>query len=292
LDDMSTDSGTWRRPAAVEADNDGLRVAGLDWGGDGPDLLFVHPTGFPAGFFEPIALRLRDTFRVVGVDLRGHGASDKPPADSGLYSYDRMAGDVVAFLDRLGIDTVVAVGQSLGGGVATLVDQAVPGRVTKLVLCEGIAHPYTPMPEGHDNFMAAIARKRRPVWPSRQAMIESYGSRPPLNELARDALEAYIRYGTDERDDGQVELACPPEVEAAVFDAAAAPDGAHAAWEHLPNVHADAVVLAGTRSDLPQEWFREQAVRAQAPFVAVDGGHFFLQEDTERGVALVREHAA
>jgi pimeloyl-ACP methyl ester carboxylesterase len=267
-----------------------VRIEGIDWGGTGPDLLFVHPTGFPAGFFGPLAERLRDSFRVVGVDLRGHGASDKPPADSGLYSYGLMADDAIAFLDRLGIDAVMVVGQSLGGGVATLVDRAQPGRITKLVLCEGIAHPVVEMPEGHDNFMATIARKRRPVWPSRQAMIDSYGSRPPLNELAPECLAAYIEYGTVERDDGQVELACPPEIEAAVFEAAASADGAHAAWEHLPALSADTVVLAGTRSDLPQEWFREQAVRAGAPFVGVDGGHFFLQEDVNRGVALVREY--
>jgi pimeloyl-ACP methyl ester carboxylesterase len=142
----------------------------------------------------------------------------------------------------------------------------------------------------HDNFMAAIARKRRPVWPSRPAMIESYGSRPPLNELAPESLEAYIEWGTIERADGQVELACPPEIEAAVFEAAGSPTGAHAAWEHLPSLSAEAVVLAGNRSDLPQEWFREQAVRAHAPFVAVDGGHFFMQENTDRAASLAREY--
>jgi pimeloyl-ACP methyl ester carboxylesterase len=274
----------------VEADNGGLKIAGLDWGGEGPALVFVHPTGFPAGFFSPIAERLTDAFRVVGVDLRGHGASDTPPADSGLYTYELMAGDVIAFLDALGLDKVYAVGQSLGGGVSTLVDRHQPGRIAKLVLCEGIAHPVVERPEGADNFMATIARKRKPVWPSRQAMIESYGSRPPLNELAPEALAAYIEWGTVERNDGEVELSCPPDIEAAVFEGAGHASGAHAAWEHLPSLRAEAVVLAGTRSDLPQEWFREQAVRANAPFVAVDGGHFFLQEDTARGTALVREY--
>ncbi|MBA3652754.1 MAG: alpha/beta hydrolase [Actinobacteria bacterium] len=276
-----------------------MNIAGIDWGGDGPALLFVHPTGFPAGFFDPLARELRDSFRVVGVDLRGHGASDKPAADSGLYSYELMAEDVIAFLDRMGLDSVMAVGQSLGGGVCVLVDKIQPGRIATLVLAEGIAHPPVEVPSraggapadtAHDNFMASIARKRRAVWPSRQTMIESYGGRPPLNELAPEALAAYIEWGTIERADGQVELACPPEIEAAVFEAAAAPTGAATAWEHLPSLTADAVVLAGTRSDLPQEWFRDQAMRAGAPFVAVEGGHFFLQEDITRGVALVRKH--
>ena len=267
-----------------------MKIEGIDWGGDGPPLLFVHPTGFPAGFFSPLAHELRDAFRVVGVDLRGHGASEKPPADSGLYSYELMADDVIAFLDRLGLESIAVVGQSLGGGVSVLLDRVQPGRITKLVLAEGIAHPPVERAEGQDNFMASIARKRRAVWTSRAAMIESYGNRPPLNELAPEALAAYIEWGTVERDDGQVELACPPDIEAAVFEAAASPSGAAAAWKHLSSLHAEAVVLAGTRSDLPQEWFREQAVRAGAPFVAVDGGHFFLQEDTARGASLLREY--
>ena len=38
------------------------------------------------------------------------------------------------------------------------------------------------------------------------------------------------------------------------------------------------------------EWFRAQADRAGAPFVPIDGGHFFLQEDTDRAEQLVRTH--
>ena len=50
------------------------------------------------------------------------------------------------------------------------------------------------------------------------------------------------------------------------------------------------MVLAGTHSDLPVEWFQAQADRVGAPFVSVDGGHFFLQEDTARAEQLVRDH--
>jgi hypothetical protein len=43
-----------------------LHIAALDWGGDGTPLLLLHPNGLCAGLFEPLALRLRDTFRPVG----------------------------------------------------------------------------------------------------------------------------------------------------------------------------------------------------------------------------------
>jgi surfactin synthase thioesterase subunit len=48
--------------------------------------------------------------------------------------------------------------------------------------------------------------------------------------------------------------------------------------------------LSGAGSGLATEWFQEQAQRAGAPFVLVEGGHFFLHEDTDRAVALVTEH--
>ena len=138
--------------------------------------------------------------------------------------------------------------------------------------------------------MATIARKRRAVWPDRATVLASYGGRPPLDVLAPEALAAYVRWGFVDRPDGQVELACPPEAEARLFELSADPTGAPAAWAHLADLNGSAVVLAGTGSDLPTEWFEAQADRAGAPFVSIDGGHFFLQEDTDRAEQLVRAH--
>jgi len=218
------------------------------------------------------------------------------PADPDRdYAFALLAGDVLAVLDHLGVTSWCALGESLGGGVATLVDQARPGATRAVLLCEAIAfttppRPPRPTPDGRPggNYMADIARKRRAVWPDRATVLASYGSRPPLDALAPEALAAYVRWGFADRSDGQVELACPPESEARLFELSADATGAPAAWEHLAALSASAVVLAGTRSDLPTEWFRAQAERAGAPFLAVDGGHFFLQEDTARAEQLVR----
>ena len=204
---------------------------------------------------------------------------------------------MLAVLDSLSISHWSALGESLGGGVATLLDRARPGATRALVLCEAIAFttpptPARPTPDGRPgaNYMADIARRRRAVWPDRATVLASYAGRPPLDALAPEALAAYVRWGFVDRPDGQVELACPPESEARIFELSADRHGAPAAWEHLAALRASAVVLAGTHSDLPTEWFRAQADRAGAPFVAVDGGHFFLQEDTPRAEQLVRAH--
>jgi pimeloyl-ACP methyl ester carboxylesterase len=282
-------------PRPVVVGNDGLRIAALDWGGVGPPLLLLHPNGFCAGLFDPLARRLRDTFRPVGVDLRGHGGTDEPSKVEG-YAYEHMARDVLAVLDALDVQECVALGESLGGGVAVVIDRVRPGTIRNMLLCEAIAFSIgdivpgaAAVPGENSNYMATIARKRRAVWPDRATMIASYGSRPPLNELAPESLDAYIRWGTVERSDGQVELACRPEAEATVFEVSSEERGARDAWAHLASLRATATVAAGTRSNLPPEWFAAQAERVGCPFVQLDGGHFFLQEDTARAERLVRE---
>jgi pimeloyl-ACP methyl ester carboxylesterase len=281
-------------PRPFHVEHEGFRIAVLDWGGPAPaqPVVLLHPNGFCAGLFDPIARRLAagGAFRPIGVDLRGHGATDKPePPDP--YHYEGMAGDVIAVLESLGLEDVDIVGGSLGGGVAVHVDRLQPGRARRLLLCEPVAFPVTAQtPVGAEHPMVVGALRRKVVWPSREAMIQSYGSRPPLDRLAPEALAAYIDWGTAPRPDGQVELACPPAVEAAIFGGRPALAGVHEAWEHLPHLTASVVVLAGDRSFIAGDRFARVAAAAGVPLIVVAGDHLFLHEDTARGLALIEEH--
>jgi len=282
-------------PTPVVVEHDGLRIAALDWGGAGAPLLLLHPTGFCAGFFDPLARRLRDRYRPIGVDLRGHGGTDAPDTAHG-FAFTQMAQDVLAVLDHLGVSEWSALGESGGGGVAVLVDRARPGATRRLVLCEAIAFDLEGAERPGDmerppgNYMADIARKRRPVWPDRDTVRVTYASKPPLDSMDAAFLDAYVRWGFVDRPDGQVQLACPPEAEAQMFEVAADEEGAKAAWHHLAHLSCDAVVLAGKASNLPTAWFEAQGERAGAPVILIDGGHFFLHEDLDRAEALTREH--
>jgi 3-oxoadipate enol-lactonase len=78
-------------------------------------------------------------FRVVRYDTRGHGAS---PTPRGPYRIDDLADDLVALLDRLGIEHAHLVGLSLGGMTAMRVAARNPDRIDRLVLlCTGTALP-------------------------------------------------------------------------------------------------------------------------------------------------------
>ncbi|HXY92084.1 MAG TPA: alpha/beta hydrolase [Acidimicrobiia bacterium] len=278
-------------PRAITVEHDGLHINALDWEGEGPVLLLLHPNGFCAGFFDPLAQELRGEYHPVGVDVRGHGGSDRP-ADLASCTFPNATGDALAVLDALGVDEVFALGHSMGGAVAIMLDEQRRGIVRRALLCEAIAFPPFGIPQGRGapNPMADVARSRRAVWPDRETVRASYAARPPMNTLEPAALAAYVRYGFRDRPDGTVELACAPDVEARYFRAAGESDGAPRAFAHLPDFSGSVVIAAGDDSNLPGDVFAAQADAAGAPYLRLRGSHFFPQEDTARTAALVREH--
>jgi pimeloyl-ACP methyl ester carboxylesterase len=262
----------------------------LDWGGTGSPLVLLHPNGFCAGLYEPLSLHLRSRAHVLAIDLPGHGASAAPVTRAG-YSFAAMATTVLEALDRIGIDRAIVVGGSLGGAVAIMADQVHPGRWTRALLAEPVAFPGYLMAAapGKGNPMAEAARRRRTSFPDRAAMIAALSTREPLDRLAPEAMDAYALWGSVDGTDG-IRLACDPEVEATVFEVSSQLDGAPAAWEHLREMSCPTTIVAGRSTFLP-DVFAEQAERVGAPLVLVDGGHFVLHEQTDRGVGLIVRYA-
>jgi 3-oxoadipate enol-lactonase len=103
--------------------------------GDGPPVVLLH--GFACGkrmwFHQTLALKNR--FRVVAYDQRGHGLTDAPAVATD-YSAALLARDLVGVLDGLKIERAAIVGFSLGGGPALALAAAKPERVSRLVLAD------------------------------------------------------------------------------------------------------------------------------------------------------------
>jgi 3-oxoadipate enol-lactonase len=124
----------------------GVRI-GCHFSGDpsGPTMVLLHALGEQAASWAAVEPRFASLFRVVNVDLRGHGDSDWP----GVYSFELMRDDVIEVIDALGLRDVVLVGHSMGGTVAYLVAQAQPARIARLVV-EDVPPPFPrtrPVPE-------------------------------------------------------------------------------------------------------------------------------------------------
>jgi pimeloyl-ACP methyl ester carboxylesterase len=121
----------------MDFDSDGVRlhyeVNGPD---DGPPLIAVH--GFASDYqLNWVGSRWQETltnagFRVIGLDCRGHGLSDKPH-DEAAYSIEIMAGDVVHLLDHLKVPSAAYLGYSMGARIGLEVVITFPQRVTRAV---------------------------------------------------------------------------------------------------------------------------------------------------------------
>jgi pimeloyl-ACP methyl ester carboxylesterase len=166
--------------------------------------------------------------RVIAVDLRGHGRSDKTPPPDGWRTFGQDLARVAAALDLEGL---VGVGHSMGGHAMVGAAALEPGRFRRLALMD----PVIVAPEDYAanggargwplDFEHPTAR-RRDRWASPEEMIERFRSRLPYSAFHPQVLVDYCRYGLVRaaEGDGYV-LACPPAFEANVYMTARQNDG-------------------------------------------------------------------
>lgn len=99
---------------------------------DAPVLVMANSLGTTLNMWDDQAPALRERFRLLRYDHRGHGGSSVPP---GPYSIGDLGQDVLAMLDRLGIEHVSFCGLSIGGMVGMWLASEEPERFERLVLC-------------------------------------------------------------------------------------------------------------------------------------------------------------
>jgi 3-oxoadipate enol-lactonase len=101
--------------------------------GEGPTVLLLHPVGLELTCWESQMEALLPSFRVLRVDLRGHGRSEAPPPP---YTLSRSAADVHSLLHQLQRVPAHVIGLSFGGMVAQELALEHPGDVRSLVLAD------------------------------------------------------------------------------------------------------------------------------------------------------------
>lgn len=224
--------------------DDGVAIAAHDLGGDGPDLLLAHATGFHGHSWLPLVEHLRPRFRCVAFDERAHGDSGMAVDES--FDWHRLAADTLAVVDALGLFRPFGVGHSCGGALLFLAEEARPGTFRSLYCFEPIVAPVDdPPPRGVPNPMPARARRRREVFASRDAAYEHFVERPAFSVLAPEALRAYVDHGFDDVEDGSVRLKCRAEHEARVYEKGLS----HDAFRHLARVRCPVTLACGERTD-------------------------------------------
>jgi pimeloyl-ACP methyl ester carboxylesterase len=271
----------------------GVELAVLDWGGDGPLALLHHATGFCGALWEPVALGLREQFRVVALDARGHGDSSKPEGRDS-YHWMHFARDLAALAEILIAEAgpvALGLGHSFGGTATLLAAVERPGLFARIVLVDPVIFPSgafqrDPERRARASGLAEGARRRRDVFLDRDAARARWQGRSTFASWDPRVLELYVAEGLTERPGGGVALKCPGEVEAAIFERGASVDP----MQEARRLRVPALVLWAQRGDFPRAHF-EELVRRMPDGRLRDAaaGHLVPMEDPE---LVVRETLA
>jgi pimeloyl-ACP methyl ester carboxylesterase len=229
--------------------SEGVELAVHDLGGRGPTLLVSHATGFHGRCYLPLAGALADRFHTIAFDYRGHGDTALPDDPSSHFDWERYGDDAQAIATSLRDHAggpIVAFGHSMGGTCLLMAAHRDPSLFDRLVLFEPIVFPPRPPDEDFENPHTLGARRRRSTFASYDEAVENYAAKPPLSSFTPQALEAYVRYGFAEGDDGTVRLKCAPETEAGTFQRA----GFQHTWDVLGQIDTPVMVIAGRLGDM------------------------------------------
>lgn len=278
----------------VPGGDPGIEICLLDFGGKGAPILLNHANGFCAALWEPVALALRDDFRVFAMDARGHGASSKPDPPA-PYAWTSLARDVAAvgrhLAERHG-PLALAAGHSFGSTCMAMAARESPGLFPRLLL---IDPPYLPRRERlaeHEHRGGELgegARRRKDRFESRAAALERWRTRAMFERWSARALELYAEHGLEDDPAGGVRLACPREIEACLFDGIGACDLAD---------HPEALPLAmrflwAKQGHIPREHFERLAADLPDGDVeTLDAGHLVLMEEPELVLDAIRRFVA
>jgi 3-oxoadipate enol-lactonase len=190
---------------------------------EGPAIVFTGSLGTDLTMWKTQSDRLGERFRTLRYDIRGHGRSEVP---DGPYSIAGLGGDLVALMDRVGIERAAICGLSIGGMISMWVAAHHPGRVERLVLCctSALLGP----PEG---------------WHQRAATVRAEG----VEAVADAVLERWFTPGFAAEHPQLIEdmrarlVATPAEGYAGCCEAIAAMD----LTGELPSISAPTLVLSG-----------------------------------------------
>lgn len=192
-----------------KAAGDGVSIQLAEWPGDGPAVLCLHGLTANLRCFDLIASGLAGPCRVLAMDLRGRGLSEKPAKG---YSVEHHCRDILAVLKDLGLAKVALLGHSLGAYISLAFAAGHPEIVDKMVLLDGgaelSAEQWLKVGAG---IQPAVDRLGKVV-PSFSAYLDMV-RQAPYTKPWNSCLEAYFRHEIEEVPDGVRSKVRPDSIE-------------------------------------------------------------------------------
>ena len=215
----------------------GITLHAVDHPGGEPTLVYLPGLTANAHLFDGVLQAgIGGKYRVLALDLRGRGLSDKP---ENAYTMDDHARDVLGVLDAEGIAKATLVGHSFGGLLSMFFAATYPERVERIVIID--ASKASTHPQVAEMIKPALARLGQTL-PSVDAYLAAMQQAPYLHGLWDDSLEAYFRADMKVNADGTAQAHSTPEAIGAVIDGIIAED-----WNRIvSHVQCPAILINAT----------------------------------------------
>ncbi len=268
---------------------EGINLSYLDSLKGNKVLHFYHANGFPVSVYIPFLERFTNHFRVVGLGQRGQDSQ----AD-GNTSWYRAAYDLIDFLDKQKFGPVTGAGHSIGG-VATMVAACMrPDLFEKIVLIDPVLLPYRfifmmgliRIIGRKDLFiLAKRARKRKNSWQNREEAYEYFKGKGLFKQFNDEFVSSYVTYGLKDNSRGGVELLCPPEAEARIFE-----NYPLGIWRWTGKLKTQTLLIRGEYSDVLFDYTEKRFLRKvenSNSFVVKDSGHLLPMEKPDELKELI-----
>lgn len=185
-------------PTMTKAQGDGVDIQLAIWEGNGRQIICVHGITANCRSWDVVASALIPNHRVIAMDLRGRGGSDRPPQG---YSLNHHLRDINALMDDLGIDRAVLMGHSLGAFISLAFAARYPERTDRIVLFDGGGKlSQKQLDTVFEAIKPALDRLGK-VYPSSAVYIDDMKSAPYIQPWS-SAIERYYHYELEEVDGG------------------------------------------------------------------------------------------
>jgi pimeloyl-ACP methyl ester carboxylesterase len=271
----------------------GIKLHYLEHPGPGPTLILMPGLTANAHSFDGlIEAGLNSSFRVLALDLRGRGQSDKPAHG---YTMADHAADILGLLKALELDRVILGGHSFGGLLTIYLAAHHPELFERLVVIDAAARMH---PDTFELIRPAIERLGKPV-ASWEEYLESMKGMPFYQGWWDPVIENYYRADVETLANGGVCSLTRPEIIAQAAAGVMAEE-----WpKHLAAISRPLLLLnapgpygpPGTPPILPRELALETVnLVPDGRYVEIPGNHMttLFGPGAEKMVAAIREFAA
>jgi pimeloyl-ACP methyl ester carboxylesterase len=259
----------------------GLRIHYLEWGAaDKQPLILLHGIGRVAHTFDHLAGHFSPNYRVLAVDMRGHGDSDWDP--KGAYLVEDYVKDIEEMARQLRLRNIVIWGNSTGGRVAQVFAGLHPDLVAA-VIAEDVG-PERPR-EIADGMTNRLRQEDERGWASEEALLAEL--KTSNARTAESVLQPLVRFGTKKRPDGRLIWKRDPKIGNGFVPTEL--------WRFVREIKAPIIYILGGRSTIVPAATQEELkkVLPQSQFVTLPGlGHYPSEENPKDFLEVVDKFLA